>query len=97
MFLVDEFSLFEDGGKDSKLIKFFLVEENDFRIYVIKRVDLKESIIIVFYEEFVKSYKVVKVEEIFDFVVLVCVFFGLGEVVKSGFEGELSGSCELSL
>nr|AAI41181.1 Atad5 protein [Mus musculus] len=94
--LADELSLPEDGGKDSKLTKPSLAEENDSRTHATKRADLKESTITVSYEEFVKSHKAAKVEEIPDPAVPACVPSGPGEAVKSGSEGELSGSCEPS-
>ncbi|XP_029339759.1 ATPase family AAA domain-containing protein 5 isoform X2 [Mus caroli] len=94
--LVDELSLPEDGGKDSKRTKPSLAEENDSRTHATKRADLKESTITVSYEEFLKSHKAAKVEEMPDPAVPACVPSGPGEAVKSGSEGESSESCEPS-
>lgn len=70
---------------------FFLINEverivNDvgFGVFVIKIVQLIDGMVIVLYEEFLKSYKENKVEYILDFVMLICIFFEIVEdVVKS--------------
>ncbi|XP_028615137.1 ATPase family AAA domain-containing protein 5 [Grammomys surdaster] len=99
--LADEVSLSREGGKDSKT-KPSLTDENertihhvDSRAHSTKIADLNESTITVSYEEFLKSHKAAKVEEIPDRAVPACVPSGPGETVKSGSEGE-SGSREPS-
>ncbi|XP_031208179.1 ATPase family AAA domain-containing protein 5 isoform X2 [Mastomys coucha] len=100
--LADDVSLPREGGKDSKLTKPSLTEENkrtthlvDSRAHATKIADLNESTITVSYEEFLKSHKAAKVEEIREPAVPACVPSGPGEALKSGSEGE-SESCEPS-
>ncbi|XP_076792318.1 ATPase family AAA domain-containing protein 5 [Arvicanthis niloticus] len=92
--LAGEVSLSTEGGKDSKT-KPSLTDENestahhvDSRAHGTKIADLNESTITVSYEEFLKSHKAAKVEEIPDHAVPACVPSGPGEAVKSGSEGE---------
>ncbi|XP_029401964.1 ATPase family AAA domain-containing protein 5 [Mus pahari] len=100
--LADEVSLPTEGGKDIKLTEPSLAEGNektahhvDSRTHATKIADLNESIVTVSYEEFLKSHKAAKVEEIPDPAVPACVPSGPGKAVKSGSEGE-SESCEPS-
>ncbi|XP_052613541.1 ATPase family AAA domain-containing protein 5 isoform X2 [Peromyscus californicus insignis] len=100
--LADEISLLKKGGKDSKQTKPSVADENertanhvDPRACATKVADLNKSTITVSYEEFLKSHKAARVEEMPDHAVPACVPPGPGEAVKSGSEGELE-SCELS-
>ncbi|CAH6785810.1 Atad5 [Phodopus roborovskii] len=100
--LTDEISLHKKGGKDSKQTKPSQANENerttnhvDSRACTTKIADLNKSTITVSYEEFLKSHKAARVEEIPDPVMPACVTSGPGEAFKSGFEGE-SESCEVS-
>lgn len=100
--LTDEISLPKKGGKDGKQTKPSQADENertanhvDSRACATKIADLNKSTITVSYEEFLKSHKAARVEEMPDPVVPACVTSGPDEAVKSGSEGELE-SCELS-
>uniref|UniRef100_A0A8C8UAT3 ATPase family AAA domain-containing protein 5 n=1 Tax=Peromyscus maniculatus bairdii TaxID=230844 RepID=A0A8C8UAT3_PERMB len=100
--LADEISLLKKGGKDIKQTKPCVADENertanhvDPRACATKVADLNKSTITVSYEEFLKSHKAARVEEIPDPAVPAYVPSGAGEAVKSGSEGE-SESCELS-
>ncbi|KAK7830018.1 hypothetical protein U0070_003473 [Myodes glareolus] len=97
--LADDINLLKKGGKDSKPS---LANENertanhvDSRACATKTTDLNKSTITVSYEEFLKSQKAARVEEIPDSAVPACVPPGSGETVKSSSEGE-SESCEFS-
>ncbi|CAO2644458.1 ATPase family AAA domain-containing protein 5 [Lemmus lemmus] len=97
--LADDINLLKKDGKDSKPS---LANENertanhvDSRACATKTMDLNKSTITVSYEEFLKSQKVARVEEIPDPAVPACVPSGPGEAVKSSSEGE-SESCEFS-
>ncbi|XP_036050315.1 ATPase family AAA domain-containing protein 5 [Onychomys torridus] len=99
--LADEISQLKKGGKDIKQTKPSVADENtrtanhvDPRACATKVVDLNKSTITVSYEEFLKSHKAARVEEIPDPAVPACVPSAPGEAVKSS-EGE-SESCELS-
>lgn len=97
--LADDINLLKKGGKDSKPS---LANENkrtanhvDSRACATKTMDLNKSTVTVSYEEFLKSQKAARVEEIPDPAVPPCVPCGSGEAVKSSSEGE-SESCEFS-
>lgn len=97
--LADDINLLKKGGKDSKPS---LANENerianhvDSRACATKTTDINKSTITVSYEEFLKSQKAARVEEIPDSAVPACVPPGSGETVKSSSEGE-SESCEFS-
>lgn len=99
--VADEISLPGEGGKDSRLTKASLTDENrtahhvDSRAHATKIADLNESTITVSYEEFLKSHKTAKVEDIPDLAGPACVPSGPSEAIKSGSEGEPE-SCEPS-
>ncbi|KAM7333924.1 hypothetical protein ACRRTK_007244 [Alexandromys fortis] len=97
--LADDINLLKKGGKESKPS---LAIENertanhvDSRACATKTTDLNKTTITVSYEEFLKSQKAARVEEIPDPAVPACVPSGSGEAVKSSSEGE-SESCEFS-
>ncbi|XP_057632663.1 ATPase family AAA domain-containing protein 5 [Chionomys nivalis] len=97
--LADDINLLKKGGKESKPS---LVNDNerttnhvDSRACATKTTDLNKTTITVSYEEFLRSQKAARVEEIPDPAVPACVPSGSGEAVKSSSEGE-SESCEFS-
>ncbi|XP_013202468.1 ATPase family AAA domain-containing protein 5 [Microtus ochrogaster] len=97
--LADDINLLKKGGKESKPS---LANGNertanhvDSRACATKTMDLNKTTITVSYEEFLKSQKAARVEEIPDPAVPACVPSGSGEAVKSSSEGE-SENCEFS-
>ncbi|XP_052049923.1 ATPase family AAA domain-containing protein 5 isoform X2 [Apodemus sylvaticus] len=100
--LADEASPPREGCRDSKLPKPSLTEESertaypvDSRAHATKIADLNASTVTVSYEEFLKSHKAAKVEEIPDPAVPACVPSGPCETVRSGSEGESSPQLHL--
>ncbi|XP_029413767.1 ATPase family AAA domain-containing protein 5 isoform X2 [Nannospalax galili] len=100
--LVEEINLLKKDGKNSKQTQPFPVKENQrttnhacSRDHVTERTNLNDSTITVSYEEFLKSHKETKVEEVPDSALPICVPSETVETVKSGYVNE-SENCELS-
>ncbi|KAL1779864.1 ATPase family AAA domain-containing protein 5 isoform X1 [Sigmodon hispidus] len=100
--LADEVSLLKNSGEERKQSRPSMADGNestadhiDSLACATKIADINKNTVTVSYEEFLKSHKADRVEEIPVPAVPVCVPSGPGEAVKSGSEGELSPQVHL--